>query len=38
MNGFTDSPDRATAERGQVFLQAIVRAVADALTEFYRSS
>ncbi len=38
MNGFTDSPDRATAEWGQVFLQAIVRAVAAALTEFCRST
>jgi creatinine amidohydrolase len=38
MNGFTDSPDRATAEHGQRFLKAIIDAVAAALIEFYRSA
>lgn len=35
INGFTDSPDRAEAERGQAYLAANTRAVAAALVEFY---
>jgi creatinine amidohydrolase len=35
MNGYTDSPDQADAERGQRYLEAIVQAVAAALIEFY---
>jgi creatinine amidohydrolase len=35
IDGYTDSPDRATAERGQAYLAAVVRAVAAALVEFY---
>lgn len=38
INGYTDSPDRATAERGQTYLAAVVRAVAAALVEFYGRS
>jgi creatinine amidohydrolase len=37
MDGFTDSPDRATAERGRAYLQAIVGAVAGAFIEFYQA-
>lgn len=38
IDGYTDSPDRATAERGQAYLAAVVRAVAAALVEFYGRS
>ncbi len=38
INGFTDSPDRGSAERGKAFLAAIVAAVAKAFDEFYRST
>lgn len=37
MDGFTDSPDRATVDRGRVFLEAIVHAVAQALADFYQT-
>ncbi len=35
MDGYSDSPDRATSERGRAYLTAAVRAVGDAFTEFY---
>ena len=35
MNGFTDSPARATAELGRAFLTAAVEAVGRAFVEFY---
>lgn len=38
MLGYTDSPDQADAERGERYLEAIVGAVAGALTEFYHSA
>jgi creatinine amidohydrolase len=38
MDGFTDSPARATAERGRAYLAAAARAVADALREFYAAA
>lgn len=38
MDGYTDSPDRATAERGQAYLAAAARAVSDALKEFYAAT
>jgi creatinine amidohydrolase len=37
INGFTDSPDLATADKGRLFRGAIVQGLARALTEFYRS-
>jgi creatinine amidohydrolase len=36
MNGYTDSPDLANAQRGRAYLEATVRSVADALITFYR--
>jgi creatinine amidohydrolase len=38
IDGYTDSPDRATAEQGHRYLKAIVPAVAQALVAFYRSA
>lgn len=38
MNGYTDSPDQADAERGQRYLEAIIQATAQALVEFYRTA
>jgi creatinine amidohydrolase len=38
IDGFTDSPDQADAERGAAYLAAIVREVARALEEFYISA
>lgn len=38
MQGYTDSPDQADAERGQRYLRAIVGAVARAFVEFYQSA
>ena len=35
IDGFTDSPDRATAELGRAFLTAAVEAVGRAFVEFY---
>jgi len=37
INGFTDSPDVATAEKGENFRKAIVGSLAAAFQEFYRS-
>jgi creatinine amidohydrolase len=37
IDGFTDSPDRAAARKGEEFRNVIARAVADALIEFYAS-
>src|SRR5687768_3938578 len=37
INGFTDSPDQGTAEKGDRFRAAIVGALASAFIEFYRS-
>ena len=37
IDGFTDSPDRATAENGARFRVAVVAALARAFVEFYRS-
>ena len=37
INGFTDSPDRATAQNGARFRAAIVAGLARAFAEFYRS-
>jgi creatinine amidohydrolase len=34
IDGYTDSPDRGTAERGQRFLDLGIRAVADAMIDF----
>jgi creatinine amidohydrolase len=34
-DGFTDSPDRAEAEHGQVYLEAAISAAADAFVEFF---
>jgi creatinine amidohydrolase len=36
IDGYTDSPDQADAQRGQRYLAAIIREVAGALREFYR--
>jgi len=38
INGFTDSPDRATPELGTAFLAAAARAVAAAFVEFYNAA
>ena len=38
MNGYTDSPDQADAERGERYLAAIVGAVARTFVEFYHSA
>ena len=38
IDGYTDSPDRATAERGRAYLDAAVGAVGDALVEFYTAT
>ena len=38
IDGYTDSPDQADAERGAAYLAAIVREVAGALEEFYISA
>ncbi len=35
MDGYTDSPDLADAERGKKYLDAVVQAVAKAFVEFY---
>jgi creatinine amidohydrolase len=37
IQGFTDSPDRATAEQGVEFRTIIARAVAEAFVEFYNA-
>jgi creatinine amidohydrolase len=37
INGFTDSPDRATAALGQAFLDTAARAVASAFVEFHKT-
>ena len=37
IDGYTDSPAQATAERGDIYVRAIVRAVATAFVEFYVS-
>lgn len=38
MNGYTDSPARATAEQGRAYLNTAARAVGRALVEFYRAT
>jgi creatinine amidohydrolase len=38
INGYTDSPDQASPERGERYLAAIVGAVARALVEFYQQT
>jgi len=38
IDGYTDSPDRADAASGQAYLRAVVRAVAQALEEFYATT
>jgi creatinine amidohydrolase len=38
IQGYSDSPDQADAERGQRYLAAAVHAVAQALIEFYRAT
>ena len=38
IDGFTDSPDRATAERGKTFLAIAAEAVAKALVDFHRAT
>jgi creatinine amidohydrolase len=38
MDGYTDSPDRATAQRGKVYLAAAARAVGAAFREFYAAT
>ena len=37
IDGYTDSPDQATAENGKRFFEAITKEVANALIAFYRS-
>ena len=37
-DGYTDSPDRADADRGRAYLAAAARAVASALVEFYTAT
>lgn len=37
IDGFTDSPDRATEEKGSLFRASVVAALARAFVEFYRS-
>jgi len=37
INGYTDSPDRADADKGNTYLSVAARAVAAALVEFYRT-
>ncbi|MFN0167755.1 MAG: creatininase family protein [Bryobacteraceae bacterium] len=37
INGYTDSPDQATAERGERYRKAIIGSVAKAFVEFYRN-
>jgi creatinine amidohydrolase len=37
INGFTDSPDRGSAENGELFRAAIVAGLARAFEDFYRS-
>ncbi len=37
IDGYTDSPDQATAEKGTLFRSVIVKAVAQAFTDFYSS-
>lgn len=37
IDGFTDSPDRATAEKGTLFREVVIRALSRAFVEFYRS-
>jgi creatinine amidohydrolase len=36
IDGYTDSPSRADARRGAVYLEAVVRSIARNLVEFYR--
>lgn len=38
IQGYTDSPDRAEAGRGEALLKAVVRGVSRALVEFYHST
>jgi creatinine amidohydrolase len=38
MDGYTDSPDQATAERGQTYLAAAASAVGEALKEFHAAT
>jgi len=38
IGGFTDSPDRASAERGRAYLGAIVAEIGKALIEFYTAT
>ncbi len=37
INGYTDNPDRADADRGRTYLSASARAVAAAMVEFYKA-
>ncbi len=37
IDGYSDSPDRADASRGKVYLEAVVQSVAKALVEFYET-
>ena len=37
-DGYTDSPDRGTAERGRAYLAAAVRAVGRAFVEFHTAT
>ena len=37
IDGYTDSPDQATAEKGKLFRSVAVQVVADALVQFYDS-
>ena len=37
LDGYTDSPDRAHADRGKAYLAAVVRSVGQALVEFHKS-
>lgn len=38
IDGYTDSPDLGTAERGERYFKAIARAVSQVLIEFYRAT
>ena len=37
-DGYTDSPDRATTEKGRTFLDAAARAVGEAIVSFYQAT
>jgi creatinine amidohydrolase len=38
IDGYSDSPDRATAERGRLYLDTAITEISSALTEFYNAT